>query len=79
MASGDPVTLSVTAPQKQLPAWDIGFLFRVLSSLLRQQSGGKNSEAPLTKKSARRSFSIRDAMVLGFRGHQVRPVNGRRR
>src|ERR1041385_1264687 len=30
MASGDPVTSSLTAPQKQLPAWDIACSFELL-------------------------------------------------
>jgi hypothetical protein len=30
MASGDPVTSSLTAPQKQLPAWDMASSFKLL-------------------------------------------------
>jgi hypothetical protein len=47
MASGDPVTSSLTAPQKQLPAWDMASSFE----LLRHCSAGKaeGEEVTLTR------------------------------
>jgi FxsC-like protein len=58
MASGAPVTSSLTAPQKQLPAWG-GFLPFKFFALPARQSGGPNCKVPFSKKIGAPQLSIR--------------------
>jgi hypothetical protein len=63
MASGAPVTSSLTAPQKQLPAWDMVFLRLNFSHWPAGKAASQLAKYHLAKKSVRRSYRSGDAMM----------------